>query len=75
VAWFDHQGSPVRVLETALSEKVDLATGDATLMAGELILGCLEGAVKLVRVQPAGKKEMSGADWFRGIRQEVISIL
>jgi methionyl-tRNA formyltransferase len=75
VAWFDYQGSPVRVLETALSEKVDLATGDATLMAGELILGCLEGAVKLVRVQPAGKKEMSGADWFRGIRQEVISIL
>lgn len=75
VAWFEYQGAPVRILETSISDEQELAAGDATIVSGQLVLGCTEGAVTLLKVQPAGKKEMSGADWFRGLRQEVISIL
>jgi methionyl-tRNA formyltransferase len=75
VAWFEYQGSPVRVLETSISDEQELSMGEITTRTGQLVLGCSEGAVTLIKVQPSGKKEMSGADWFRGLRQEVISIL
>jgi methionyl-tRNA formyltransferase len=48
--------------------------GEAKAVSGELLVGCSIGAVVLSRVQPAGKKEMSGADWFRGLREESILI-
>jgi methionyl-tRNA formyltransferase len=75
VAWFEFQGSPIRVLKTSLAEQEHLSIGEAKLLSGELVLGCSDSAVTLVKVQPAGKKEMSGADWFRGLRVESISIL
>ncbi|MEM1225772.1 MAG: methionyl-tRNA formyltransferase [Planctomycetota bacterium] len=39
-----------------------------TLDDSALIIGCRDGAVELERVAPAGKKEMSGADFCRGQR-------
>lgn len=75
VAWFEFQGSPVRVLRTSPAEQENLSIGEAKLLSGELVLGCSHGALKLLQVQPAGKKEMLGADWFRGLRVETISIL
>lgn len=75
VAWFEFQGSPVRVLRTSPAEQENLSIGEAKLLSGELVLGCSDGALKLLQVQPAGKKEMLGADWFRGLRVETISIL
>ena len=44
--------------------------------AGELldekrfIVGCGNGAIELVTVQPEGKKQMSGGDFIRGKRLE-----
>lgn len=75
VAWFEYHGSPVRVLRTSLAEQENLSIGEAKLIHGELVLGCSDSALTLLRVQPAGKKEMSGADWFRGLRSESNSIL
>ncbi|HET9104725.1 MAG TPA: methionyl-tRNA formyltransferase [Solirubrobacteraceae bacterium] len=44
------------------------APGEISL-DGELpVLGCAEGALELVTVQPAGKRAMSGADFLRGRR-------
>ncbi len=75
MAWFEYQGLQVRVLNTAISADASAAAGEGVVVAGELLVGCSEGALKLVRVQPAGKNEMAGADWFRGLRQESISLL
>ena len=40
--------------------------GSFTNQDGWPVLGCGEGALRLDRVQPAGKKEMDGDAWIRG---------
>lgn len=75
VAWFEYQGLQVRVLQTSVSKDTSLGAGECKMVGGELTAGCAEAAVELLLVQPAGKNEMSGSDWFRGLRQESISIL
>jgi methionyl-tRNA formyltransferase len=70
VAWFELDAQPVRVLEAALVETDGLTVGMAKLVASDLVVGCAHGSVALKTVQPAGKKEMAGADWFRGLRKD-----
>lgn len=36
------------------------------LLSSSGVVGCLEGALQLVEVQPEGKRPMSAADWLRG---------
>ena len=33
---------------------------------GSPALGCAEGELRLMRVKPAGRREMSGEEWLRG---------
>ncbi|MBF4994981.1 methionyl-tRNA formyltransferase [Arthrobacter gandavensis] len=50
----------------------DLAPGQVRLGSGsaaEALVGTGSSALELQRVQPAGKKMMSGADWARGLGQ------
>ena len=61
---------PVRVLEASVAGATELDPGLAKLTGSELVVGCVGGSVSLKRVQPAGKKVMSGADWFRGLRRD-----
>jgi methionyl-tRNA formyltransferase len=48
-----------------------LSPGALILDGGRLLLGCADGAVELVEVQPAGKRRMPGSAWARGIRGEL----
>lgn len=67
-AWLDLGG------ETRLGiHRVAIAPGPSGLAPGELaesegrpVLRCADGALRLERVQPPGKKPMDGADWLRG---------
>jgi methionyl-tRNA formyltransferase len=43
--------------------------GALSLSGERPVLGCAAGALELVRVQPAGKREMDGADYVRGHRR------
>jgi methionyl-tRNA formyltransferase len=70
VAWFEFESLPVRVLEATVEDSAELAAGVASLLGSQLIVGCSDGSVALELVQPAGKKPMSGADWFRGLRRD-----
>jgi methionyl-tRNA formyltransferase len=70
VAWFEFETQPVRVLESAISDFPGLSEGVAVLAEGELVVGSSDRAVTLRIVQPAGKKPMPGADWFRGLRRD-----
>lgn len=38
------------------------------LLSSEGIVGCGKGSLRLIEVQPEGKKAMSSADWLRGFR-------
>ncbi len=67
-AWFDWQGERIKVL---LSERAsgDLRTGDAppgTVLDERLAVACAEGAVRLLRLQRAGKGAMDAVDLLRG---------
>jgi methionyl-tRNA formyltransferase len=55
----------LKVLRTALAGG---AAEPGTLLDGEGTVACAEGAVKLLQVQRAGGKPMSGADFLRGAR-------
>jgi methionyl-tRNA formyltransferase len=46
----------------------------AQIIDKELVVGCQSGALVLETVQPAGKNEMSGSDWFRGLRVEKLKL-
>lgn len=75
VAWFEFQGSPVRVIKTSPLVLPEIGAGEGLMVDGDLVMGCGQGAVRLVSVQPAGKNQMSGADWFRGLRRDSILVL
>jgi methionyl-tRNA formyltransferase len=70
VAWFDFDSISVRVLQTTVAANSELAIGELKLSPSGLLVGCSTGSVKLDVVQPAGKNQMPGADWFRGLKND-----
>jgi methionyl-tRNA formyltransferase len=68
MAWFELDGEPVRVLETRLVDRSDLNQGELSLIGHQVLVGCIDSALELMQVQPAGKNPMNAADWFRGLR-------
>lgn len=50
---------------------VDLSVGQLELRGSKVFVGCGRGALELIRVHPSGKKEMSAADWARGLGHAV----
>jgi methionyl-tRNA formyltransferase len=74
VAWFEFESQPIRVLESAISEIAGLPVGVASLVDGELLVGSSDKAVVLRTIQPAGRKPMAGADWFRGLRRDSLTL-
>jgi methionyl-tRNA formyltransferase len=43
-----------------------VAAGALAVDGGRLLLGCAEGALELLEVQPTGGREMGATDWLRG---------
>jgi methionyl-tRNA formyltransferase len=69
MAWFQFNETAIRVIRARqVSYSSDQAVG--RVVDKELVVGCSEGSLVLELVQPAGKSQMSGADWFRGLRVE-----
>ncbi len=67
----DIDGTTLKITEARVTP-----AGEAPLEAGRLesrgrrlLLGTASSPVELVRVQPAGKKEMPAADWWRGLSE------
>jgi methionyl-tRNA formyltransferase len=67
-AYVAHRGRTVKLLATRVSDVKRAAPPGTVLLAdkGGVIVACAEGAVELARVQPEGKRAMSGADWAMG---------
>ena len=59
----------VKVLDAAADhDGPALAPGTYELRGGRLLAGTGSAPIELVTVQPAGKRAMSGVDWWRGRR-------
>ena len=70
IAWFEFQGSQIRVLEAA-SSSASVPVGELVLSDKKVLLGLADaGSIELVTVQPAGKNVMPAIDWFRGTKPD-----
>ena len=57
----------IKILEAViLRDEPRLAAGQLELRDGRLVAGTASDPIELVSVQPAGKKAMKAADWWRG---------
>lgn len=61
------EGRPLQLLQAEATAQRPPA-GRLRLIGGELVLGTRDGGVRLLRVRPAGGREMGGADFWRGLR-------
>jgi methionyl-tRNA formyltransferase len=52
-------------------EASSVAPGTLTVDERRLLLGCADGALELVEIQPAGRRRMDALAWARGIRGEL----
>jgi methionyl-tRNA formyltransferase len=67
-AWTTLDGQRVKLEPVALRPEIkDLAPGTIRIDGKSVLVGTGSHAVELGRIQPAGKKMMSSADWARGL--------
>lgn len=68
-------GQRLKILAARLGRGLEgaqdaLQPGELALRDGKVHVGCQEGSLELIEVQPAGKGAMRAGDWWRGVRQE-----
>ena len=63
----------IKVLATAHcpDARHNLQPGEVSAVGRKVLVGTADGAVELITVQPAGKKTMAAADWYRGLHEGV----
>lgn len=68
-AYFMHNGKIIKVIETMPAEgsgiEGEIVSADKT----GIYAGCGKGVLKIIRVKPEGKGEMSAKDWYNGLRK------
>lgn len=74
MAWFELKDVPVRVIRAKSVPSISGIPGEAMIVDGQLVVVCRDGSLVLEVVQPAGKREMPGSDWFRGLRAEKVTL-
>lgn len=64
-AYFEHNGKQVKVFKSLIDKKV-LVPGEIYQSKTEAIIGCSEGSLKLIEIQPEGRRRMSIEEFLRG---------
>lgn len=64
----------VKILAARLAKDVKITQSTMTSQSKKLYLGCADGSLEILTLQPAGKQAMSAMDWFRGLHQEVVTV-
>lgn len=68
-AWCFWKEEPFKITSATSSNEVELGVGQIAVVEKRLYVGCgQDGAIEVLTVIPAGKKEMSAMDWARGVR-------
>lgn len=66
-AYFTHNQKQIKVYKSAVVQH-NLAPGEIYQTKTELIVGCGKGALKLLELQPEGRKRMTVDEYLRGYR-------
>jgi methionyl-tRNA formyltransferase len=67
-AFLSHRGKTVKLIATRVSNVTRAAPPGTVLLADKtgVLVACAERTVELLRVQPEGKKPITGAEWAMG---------
>jgi len=71
--WCRPGGKLLKVWRTKVATE-SVVCGEAVRREGRVLMGCSDGALELIEVQPEGKKRQSGIDWFNGLRLDRIAL-
>jgi methionyl-tRNA formyltransferase len=79
-AWLETTVGRLKVIAArpiALTDDVEVQadTGVIVERSGIVVLGLSGGALELLRVTPAGKREMAATEWLRGIRATRVDVV
>lgn len=64
-SWLESSQKKIKIFRARLEEHKQGIPGQ--LLSNDGLIGCGRGALRLIEVQPEGKKPMSWGDWFRGV--------
>lgn len=68
-AWCTWRNEPFKITSAVIVEDYPLPPAEIVVDGQRVIVGCgIKSSIELLTVVPAGKKEMSAADWARGAR-------
>ncbi len=63
-----YEPTDIKVFVTRIANDISAQVGDVVIDGDKLFVGCNNGAVELLEVQPTGKRRMPVADFLRGAR-------
>jgi methionyl-tRNA formyltransferase len=69
------RGQPVKILRAAVADQARGEPGEVVSLAEGVAVACTQGALRLLEIQPAGKRAMPAADFARGARNFIGSRL
>jgi methionyl-tRNA formyltransferase len=68
-AWCNWKEESFKITSATIAQDYPLKQGEIFLDGQRVIVGCANNsAIEILMVIPAGKKEMTAADWARGAR-------
>jgi methionyl-tRNA formyltransferase len=67
-AWTLWKGEPFKICSTGDSSFSKGAVGEVSVVDKSVFVTCANGSLEILRVVPAGKKEMNAIEWARGAR-------
>jgi len=75
-AWLETNAGRIKISAARLDEHLEhVEPGVIVEHEGNVLLGFSSGALVLVRVTPAGKREMAATEWLRGIREPRVTVM
>jgi methionyl-tRNA formyltransferase len=67
-AWTLWKGEPFKICSTRLFQFLQRRNGEVSVIDKSVFVTCANGSLEILRVVPAGKKEMDAIEWARGAR-------
>lgn len=65
--WTTHEGTDLKLSDVSIAEGgPEGPPGTVSMAMDSLIVSCQRGAVHIGTVQPAGRRRMTGGEWYRG---------
>ena len=67
-AWTLWKGEPFKICSARISSTSKGVVGEVSVIDKSVFVTCANGSLEILRVVPAGKKEMDAIEWARGAR-------